>query len=97
MKLDAAMRTAAVCGLKTLGEAFDNIIIHSLSLFKYEDIGDEISELLKECRELGDDSVWQEMPIPAYIVKEEEEKMNKHFAACADSQHEEPEQIVLIK
>jgi len=48
MKLDECIRIAKECGCQTLGEAYDNIEIHSLSLFILDDIIKEMEELQKE-------------------------------------------------
>jgi len=45
MKLKEACKIAEYCGLKTIGEAVDNIDHHCTSLFKYENIFTELDEL----------------------------------------------------
>ena len=36
------------CGLKTIGEAVDNIEHHAMSIFKYEDINQELNEMYND-------------------------------------------------
>lgn len=48
MKLKECMEIGKACGLYSIEECYDNIILHSLSLFKYDDISKEIKELQKD-------------------------------------------------
>jgi len=48
MTLNKCVKIGKECGLITLGEAYDNISIHSTSLFKYEEIEKELQELRNE-------------------------------------------------
>ena len=48
MKLKECMEIGKACGLYSIEECYDNIILHSLSLFEYEDIVKEIAELQKD-------------------------------------------------
>jgi len=48
MTLKECIEMGRECGLITLGEAYDNISIHSTSLFKYEEIENELQELRNE-------------------------------------------------
>jgi len=45
MKLKECMEIGRACGLYSIEECYKNIILHSLSLFKYDDISKEIKEL----------------------------------------------------
>lgn len=45
MKLKECMEIGKECGLYSIKECYENIILHSLSLFKYDDISKEIKEL----------------------------------------------------
>jgi len=52
MKLSNCIEIAIACGLTTLGEAYDNINFHALSLFLYDEIDKEMYELQMEiCKE----------------------------------------------
>lgn len=48
MKLDKCLELAYTCGLNTVGEAYENVSIHAMNLFVYEDIPSEIAELSKD-------------------------------------------------
>jgi hypothetical protein len=96
MKLDSAMRIAAVCGLGTLGEAVYNIQRHAVSIFRYDEINDEISELIVEARELGSDEEWQEMLIPRYIIVEEDAKMMAFFEEEERRMGDAPAEVINI-
>lgn len=48
MKLKTCIEMGKACGLKTLGEAYDNVSIHSPSLFIWEEIEKEMQELRNE-------------------------------------------------
>lgn len=45
MKLNTAIRIAKDCGLGTVGEAIVNIKMHATSMFSYDEIGSQLSEL----------------------------------------------------
>ena len=47
MKLKECMEIGKECGLYSIEECYDNIILHRLSLFEYNDISKEIEELQK--------------------------------------------------
>jgi len=53
MKLKEAMELGKVLGLETPEEAVNNILIHSLNLFKYEDIPKELHELIADAKKQG--------------------------------------------
>ena len=53
MKLKEAVEIGLECGLGTLGEAIDNIFIHSMNLFPYTKIEQETSELINDLRSQG--------------------------------------------
>lgn len=46
MKLKSCLKTAYVCGLDTIGEAYNNILFHNV--FVYEEREKEIQELIDE-------------------------------------------------
>lgn len=48
MKLKDCISIAKACELTTLGEAYDNIDFHAITLFKYEEIDKEMQELRNE-------------------------------------------------
>ena len=48
MKLKECFNLAKACGLTTVGEAYSNIRIHAINLFIYEEITEEIQELVDE-------------------------------------------------
>lgn len=48
MTLDICMKIGKDCGLYTIGECYDNIEIHALSLFPYSEINKELLELQKD-------------------------------------------------
>ncbi|RLG42533.1 MAG: hypothetical protein DRO05_00895 [Thermoproteota archaeon] len=53
MKLKEAIELGKALGLKTPEEAVNNVLIHSLNLFKYEDIPKELHELVMDAKEHG--------------------------------------------
>jgi hypothetical protein len=53
MKLDECLRMGYICGLKTVGEAIDNILIHGSSIFIYDEIAEEELELMEDFNESG--------------------------------------------
>ena len=48
MKLKECMDLGKECGLYSIEECYDNIILHRLSLFEHNDILKEIEELQKD-------------------------------------------------
>ena len=48
MKLQECLEMAAICGLGTYGEAYDNVRIHSANLFTYYEMNKEMTELTTE-------------------------------------------------
>ena len=48
MRLKECMEIGKTCGLYSIEECYDNIILHRLSLFEYDDILKEIEELQKD-------------------------------------------------
>lgn len=48
MKLKECLEIGKACGLTTLEECYDNIYLHAGSIFKYEEIANEILELQKD-------------------------------------------------
>ncbi|WP_294402451.1 hypothetical protein [uncultured Clostridium sp.] len=55
MKLSDAVEIAKECGLTTYGEAIMNVRIHAMNIFNYDEIEDELNELVKEFNESGKD------------------------------------------
>ena len=45
MKLLGAVQLGSECGLGTVEECFNNVSFHSLSLFEYDKLGDELIDL----------------------------------------------------
>lgn len=48
MKLKECMEIGKECGLYSIEECYDNIVLHNLCLFKCDDILKEIEELQKD-------------------------------------------------
>ncbi len=48
MKKQQALETAYICGLRTVGEAYDNVCLHAPNLFKYSEIEAQLNELADE-------------------------------------------------
>ena len=48
MKLKECLELGEECGLNTWEECYDNIYMHAISLFKYDDISNEILELQQD-------------------------------------------------
>lgn len=48
MRLKECMEIGKECELYSIEECYDNIILHRLSLFEYDDISKEIEELQKD-------------------------------------------------
>jgi uncharacterized paraquat-inducible protein A len=48
MTLDEAIELGNACGLLTAEECVDNVIMHALSLFVYDEMETELSELQEE-------------------------------------------------
>lgn len=58
MKVKEACEIAEDCGLETIGEAILNIEIHAISLFSYDELNKELSELYEDAKNYHmDDSV----------------------------------------
>jgi hypothetical protein len=85
MKLEEALRTGAVCGLETVEEALANIYIHSPSLFKYEEIKQELEELYQEALDTYGES-WRTVKIPQELIEEENRKMDEYFESVKDQE-----------
>jgi len=56
MKLKLACKLGKQMGMITIGEAVDNIEHHAISLFKYEDIVNELDEMYN-------DLLWEELDL----------------------------------
>jgi len=80
VKLQEALRLGKACGLTTLGECFENVRLHSMNLFNYHKIGDELSELVDELTEKKlkptekIDLVVDKLGLEWYYKTEEDEK-----------------------
>ena len=48
MKLKECLELGKACGLTTWEECYDNVYLHAGSIFKYEEIANEILELQKD-------------------------------------------------
>ena len=81
MKLEDALKFAYNCGLGTVGEAYNNISIHAMSLFKYEDIQDEIEELFREIELKGINFL---EPIDIYLPQETMDKLDAELNEAMD-------------
>lgn len=53
MKLKDAIEMGLACGLQTKAEAINNVMLHSMSLFRYDDIAKEEAELIAEAKADG--------------------------------------------
>ncbi|RLG42593.1 MAG: hypothetical protein DRO05_00520 [Thermoproteota archaeon] len=53
MKLKEAIELGKALGLETPEEAINNVLMHSLNLFKYEDIPKELRELIADAKKQG--------------------------------------------
>ena len=51
MTLQDCLELGRECGLSTLDECVRNVEIHSSSLFKYDDLANELTELYKNIEE----------------------------------------------
>jgi len=52
MKLEDALELGIDCSLETIGEAIENVKIHSCSLFIWDKINQEFCELIEEREKL---------------------------------------------
>lgn len=53
MLAKTAFEIAKDCGLETVGEALMNIGIHAISIFGYEEVNEEMTELHQDIKNLG--------------------------------------------
>jgi len=53
MKLKEAIEIGKTCGLHSIEESINNIIIHSTMLFPYNSINKELTELKTEAKAIG--------------------------------------------
>lgn len=90
MKLQEAMELAAVCGLTTVGEALDNVVIHAGNYFSYDEAHTEIAELVQEIIEAHGREGWRSAKIPQSLIDEENRKMDEYFAAQEEMYKENP-------
>lgn len=73
MKLRQCLELGKVCGLETVEECYNNVSIHSSSLFKYEDAVREVTELHQDINKFA-------LSLPVTLVIElmnEKEKYEK--------------------
>ena len=59
MTLKICLEIGKECGLTTIEECFYNILIHSTSIFKYEDIQKELLELQKDIFKTNKDKFYE--------------------------------------
>ena len=88
MKLDTCLEFAYNCGLSTVGEAYCNISQHAMSLFPYDDIHAEITELFDDIEEQEvrfNDLVLDLIPI------EKQKEIDKEMDEFFDKQESLPE------
>jgi hypothetical protein len=80
MKLKQCLELADICGLISLGEAVENVRLHSPMLMKYEHIASELHELYMEVldgeydKDLSIDQVADDMGLEWYYKTEEDKK-----------------------
>lgn len=56
MKLKDCLEIGRDCGLETVGEAILNIELHSISLFAYSEIKNELNELYEATKDISYDT-----------------------------------------
>ena len=61
MKVKEACEIAEDCGLETIGEAILNIELHAISLFSYDELGKELSELYEDAKNYHMDCLVREV------------------------------------
>lgn len=76
MKVREALEIGYSCGLETVGEAVDYITIHSMNIFAYDDITDELQELY---REVVERKLTDEMPITDILDRVTVAKIDKEL------------------
>ena len=74
MKAREACELAYACGLHTTYEAYQNVLLHSSSLFEYDRMAEEVMELKAEIDIIGNKLICKVFPD---IDKEERKWMNK--------------------
>jgi hypothetical protein len=77
MKLRAAILQGRFCGLETVEECVRNIDMHAMSLFKYEHVEKELTELYKEYNEYEAELLELDWP---QIEKEAKADMDEYIA-----------------
>ena len=81
MKAHEACELAYACGLETTYEAYQNVLLHSASLFVYDRMAEEVMELKAEIDIIGNKLICDVFPD---IVEEEREWMNKIKSTLAN-------------
>jgi len=82
VNIESAITIGKGCGLKTVGECFENIRCHSMSLFKYSEISNELQELVDEIEKYNlkptqeIDKVVDSLGLEWYYDTEEDRKYN---------------------
>ena len=61
MTLKEACDIGLECGCRTVGEVLLNVEIHATSLFKMDDLVDELIELMEDAEDYGDDVLIEEV------------------------------------
>lgn len=74
MKLQSMLETAYVCGLNTIGEGYNNILIHNV--FVYDEANAEITELIDEIQ--AKEIAFSELVID-YLSLEDRERIDKEM------------------
>lgn len=59
MKLKECLELGKECGLTTWEECYDNVYLHSSSIFKYDEINKEILELQKDMFAINPDKFYE--------------------------------------
>jgi hypothetical protein len=74
MNLRECLEDGWICGLETVGESINNILLHSINLFDYPDIAKEDSELLDDFvnSKLTDNDFIKDVLLERYNIKTED-------------------------
>jgi hypothetical protein len=80
--IKTAIQIGKGCGLQTLGECFENVRHHSMSIFKYTEISKELQELVDEIMEYKFkptekiDNIVDKLDLEWYYKTEEDKRYN---------------------
>jgi len=86
MKFEESLRFAHTCRLRSVGEAYSNISMHAMSLFKYEDIHNEVEELFRDIEAKGASFT---DPIDKYLSQEIRDELDAEMNEAFDLEHRE--------